>query len=74
MNSLVWAIVVCYSPSREELIRLLHAIKGQVSTTLVMNNGGISPELLIELKAMPEVRLVDMNGNLGIASALNRAF
>lgn len=74
MNSLVWAIVVCYSPSREELIRLLHAIKGQVPTTLVMNNGGISPELLIELKAMPEVRLVDMNGNLGIASALNRAF
>ncbi|MFJ1253094.1 glycosyltransferase family 2 protein [Cupriavidus sp. CuC1] len=70
----VWAVVVCYSPGRAELTRLLDALNGQVANTLVMNNGGISPELLAELSGLPNVQVVDMGGNLGIAAPLNRAF
>ena len=74
MEIKVSAIVVCFSPRRDELVRLLDSLKTQVSTILVMNNGGISQALLAELKSMPAVRVVDMGGNQGIATALNCGF
>lgn len=74
MSISVWAIVVCFTPTRDELIRLLAALKEQVPHTLVMNNGGVSPEVLAELAALSGVELINMGGNMGIGTALNRAF
>lgn len=70
----VWAIVICYFPSRNEIMRLLLGLSGQVRQTLVMNNGGIGSDLLAELTAMAFVRVVDLGENVGIGAALNRAF
>lgn len=74
MTENVWGVVVCYFPSRRELMRLLDALSGQVQKTLVMNNGGIESQLVIELLANPVVTVVDLGGNVGIGAALNSAF
>lgn len=74
MTERVWAIVVCYFPSRHEVMRLLGALSGQVEQTLVMNNGGIDEQLLTELTALPAVRVVELGENVGIGAALNSAF
>lgn len=74
MTDCVWAVIVCYFPSRQEVLRLLDALSGQVQQTLVMNNGGIDSNLKTELAAMPFVKVVDFDENVGIGAALNCAF
>ena len=74
MTENVWAVIICYFPSRQEVMRLLDALSGQVQKTLVMNNGGIEIQLLTELSVNPSVTVVDLGGNMGIGAALNNAF
>lgn len=74
MTESVWAVIICYFPSRHEVMRLLDALSGQVQKTLVMNNGGIEIQLLKELSVNPAVTVVDLGGNMGIGAALNSAF
>ena len=74
MTHKVWAVVICYFPSRHEVLRLLNSLSGQVGQTLVMNNGGIDCKLKAELSAMALVRVIDLGENVGIGAALNSAF
>lgn len=74
MTESVWAVIICYFPSRHEVMRLLDALSGQVQKTLIMNNGGIENQLATELLANPAVTVIDLGGNVGIGAALNNAF
>jgi rhamnosyltransferase len=72
--SKVCAIVVCYHPSKTELVRLVEALEKQTLSIFVINNGGIPEQVLKKIIHLPKVDVVDMGGNLGIAAALNRGF
>lgn len=69
----VWALIVCFHPDARLLLDLVQTILSQVSRTLVLNNGGMRDELLNELSALGAI-VHDMEGNKGIASALNEGF
>ena len=65
------AIVVTYHPTAETLRRLINIIHEQVLRILVVDNGSATGSLEW-LSVYPEVELLALGANLGIAAAQNR--
>lgn len=66
----VYAIVVCYHPDSTLLHTLLTALLPQISHAVLVNNGppfGLSPEFPLH-----KLTLIQLNSNIGVATALNK--
>lgn len=74
LSTNVWAIVVCYFPDESLLTELVDKISTQVSSVLLLNNGGVSEELKSQLLNYRNVSIHDFGENKGIATALNFGF
>jgi len=70
----VLAVVVCYFPDESLLTELVDKISIQVSSVLLLNNGGMSAELKSRLLNCRNVCIHDFSENKGIATALNFGF
>jgi rhamnosyltransferase len=70
----VCAVIVAYRPDEDRLVGLLRALQPQVGGIVVSNNGGAavaaSPESWSHV--VPDVSVLEMGGNLGVAAAQNR--
>lgn len=68
------AVVVTYQPQPQPLIDLLEALVPQVSCVLIIDNtpsADIRMEDLLRELALPQVKLIRLGDNFGIAKALN---
>lgn len=70
----VWALIVCYHPEPDTLLRLVRSISPQVSLIRILNNGGLSAGLRENLQMVDNVTIDDFESNIGIGSALNIGF
>jgi rhamnosyltransferase len=70
----VWALIVCYRPEPDTLLRLVRSISPQVSLIRILNNGGLSAGLRENLQMVDNVTIDDFESNVGIGSALNFGF
>jgi rhamnosyltransferase len=73
-NPVVWSLVVCFFPDENLLMNLVSRLSGQVSKILLLNNGGMSSEFQKNILKVNAVLLHDLQGNSGIAKALNEGF
>lgn len=71
---LVWAAIVCFQPDDKLLLDLINRLSPQVEVILILNNGGLSLNLITDILKTNNVRFFDFNENIGIATALNRGF
>ena len=70
---MICAIVVGYKPDKAVLVRLLTALKPQVSSLIFINNGGLDARHVEDMLGLG-VNLFDMSGNIGLGAALNFGF
>ncbi|OYU30617.1 MAG: rhamnosyl transferase [Comamonadaceae bacterium PBBC2] len=73
-RSSVAAVVVTYQPEKQALLALLHALQPQVARLIVVDNAPVGSALSEwHLGGMfPNLKLLQLGGNQGIASAQNR--
>ncbi|RDF88859.1 glycosyltransferase family 2 protein [Leuconostoc mesenteroides subsp. mesenteroides] len=68
---MIGAVIVTYNPKIDLLEENINAIKEQVSSVLVVDNGSINFVQIEKLVIKTEVHLLPLNQNMGIAIALN---
>lgn len=71
---LAWGLVVCFHPDKKLLLDLLVRLSPQVEAILILNNGGISPDVRLDALRLKNIKIFDFNENVGIAVALNEGF
>lgn len=69
MDSIV-SIIVLYNPC-EDIIQRYHEIKSQVNSIIYIDNSDQVNKWIDELKTFEKVDYYSMNGNVGLAKALN---
>jgi len=64
----VGAVIVAYHPHADRLGRLISELDKQVARMVVINNG---PASSLTLQARPRLEVIQTDGNLGVAAAIN---
>lgn len=71
---MIAAGIVTFEPDLDRLKQNLECIDAQVERTIIVDNGSLNAEAVVELaRAHPRVSVLRLPENLGIAAALNRA-
>lgn len=70
----VWGLVVCFHPAAGPLVDLVRRLAEQVTTVLLMNNGGLHEDVRRQLLSINTVIIFDFEENSGVAVALNEGF
>lgn len=73
-DQIVWGIIICFHPETALLAQLVSKLSPQVTTLLILNNGGMSPALINEISVCKNLVIHDFGENYGIAAALNKGF
>jgi rhamnosyltransferase len=68
------AIIVGFNPEHEQLTALIRRLIPEFEIVYIMDNGRARAAVETLLAREPSLRLVDMDGNQGIGTALNRGF
>jgi len=66
----ICGVIVSYNPSAET-IENIAALLTQVRTAIVVDNGSASDSVLTVIENIPDVTLIRLSDNIGIAAALN---
>jgi len=73
-KNLVWAAITAFYPNKFSFMKLIISITPQVDKILILNNGGISYDILANLSIIPNLEIHTFESNKGVAFALNYAF
>ena len=61
---LVWAAIVCFQPDDKLLLDLVNRLAPQVEVILILNNGGLSLNLITDILKTKNVSFFDFNENV----------
>jgi rhamnosyltransferase len=73
-NEKLASVIICYFPNVQEMASLIETLKMSTGLVMLINNGGLNEHIEELQRRSKKILVIDPGENIGIASALNKAF